>query len=57
MRSGCGASRERLIGLLTLALYRCGRHADALEIYTQNRRRLDAELGLDPSSGLRRGHA
>jgi DNA-binding SARP family transcriptional activator len=47
-------SRERLVGLLMLALYRCGRHADALEIYTQNRRRLDAELGLDPSSELRR---
>src|SRR5215207_6922172 len=47
-------SRERLVGMPMLALYRCGRHADALEIYTQNRRRLDAELGLDPSLQLRR---
>ena len=47
-------SRERLVGLLMLALYRCGRQADALEIYTQYRRRLDAELGLEPSSQLRR---
>jgi DNA-binding SARP family transcriptional activator len=47
-------SRERLVSLLMLALYRCGRQSDALELYTQNRRRLDAELGLEPSSQLRR---
>src|SRR5688572_12743791 len=47
-------SRERLVSLLMLALYRCGRQTDALEVYTQNRRRLDAELGLEPSSQLRR---
>ena len=37
-----------------LALYRCGRQTEALEVYTQSRRRLDAELGLEPSSQLRR---
>ena len=47
-------SRERLVSLLMLALYRCGRQTDALEVYTRSRRRLDAELGLEPSSQLRR---
>jgi DNA-binding SARP family transcriptional activator/tetratricopeptide (TPR) repeat protein len=47
-------SRERLVELLMLALYRCERQSDALEVYTQHRRRLDAELGLEPSSQLRR---
>jgi DNA-binding SARP family transcriptional activator len=46
-------SRERLISLLMLALYRSGRQTDALELYTQTRRRLDTELGLEPSSQLR----
>ena len=47
-------SRERLIGLRMLALYRCGRQADALEAYQQGRRHLDEELGLEPSPELRR---
>jgi DNA-binding SARP family transcriptional activator/tetratricopeptide (TPR) repeat protein len=47
-------SRERLVSLLMLALYRCGRQTDALELYTRSRRRLDAELGLEPSLQLRR---
>jgi DNA-binding SARP family transcriptional activator len=47
-------SRERPVALLMLALYRCGRQSDALEAYTQHRRRLDEELGLEPSAQLRR---
>jgi DNA-binding SARP family transcriptional activator len=47
-------SRERLIGLLMLALHRCDRQTDALEVYTRGRRRLNDELGLEPSATLRR---
>jgi DNA-binding SARP family transcriptional activator/Tfp pilus assembly protein PilF len=44
--------RERLWGLLMLALYRVGRPADALAAYQSARRTLRVELGIDPSSSL-----
>jgi DNA-binding SARP family transcriptional activator/basic membrane lipoprotein Med (substrate-binding protein (PBP1-ABC) superfamily) len=44
--------RERFVAQLMLALYRCGRHAEALEVYEQTRRRLDDDLGLQPSADL-----
>ncbi|GGM06992.1 BTAD domain-containing putative transcriptional regulator [Nakamurella endophytica] len=45
--------RERLRGLLALALYRSGRQADALAVLDEGRRVLDEELGLEPSRELR----
>src|SRR3954454_8810864 len=46
--------RERLRAQLMLALYRCGRQADALEAYRQGRQLLSHELGLEPGEELRR---
>ena len=45
--------RERLRAQLMLTLYRCGRQADALEVYRSGRRLLD-ELGLEPDDELQR---
>jgi DNA-binding SARP family transcriptional activator len=36
-----------------VALYRCGRQAEATEVFQQYRRALSHELGLDPSPALR----
>jgi DNA-binding SARP family transcriptional activator len=45
--------RERVTEMLMLALYRCGRQAEAIETYHAARGRMIAELGTEPSPQLR----
>jgi WD40 repeat protein/DNA-binding SARP family transcriptional activator len=49
-------TRERLAGQLMLALYRCGRQAEALEAYRDARQTLVDEIGVEPGPELRRLH-
>jgi predicted ATPase/DNA-binding SARP family transcriptional activator len=48
--------RERSRARLMLALHRCGRNAEALDVYESGRRLLRSELGADPSPELRSLH-
>ena len=45
-------TRDRFAARLMLALYRCGRQVDALEVYRSTRTRLASELGLEPAPEL-----
>jgi DNA-binding SARP family transcriptional activator len=47
---------ESLRELLMLALYRSGRHTEALEVFRDARRVLVRELGVEPGERLRRRH-
>jgi len=44
---------EPLVGQLMLALYRCGRQAEALEVFREARRTLVEQQGLEPGQALR----
>ncbi|MER6409160.1 AfsR/SARP family transcriptional regulator [Streptomyces viridosporus] len=45
--------RERFYDLLMVALYRCHRQAEALNVYDRARKRLVHELGVEPGPALR----
>src|SRR5262250_2378405 len=48
--------RERLRGLLMLALHQAGRRAEALAVYQDGRRQLVETLGIEPGPQLRAAH-
>jgi DNA-binding SARP family transcriptional activator len=48
--------REQPVGQLMLALYRCGRQGEALEVYARTRAFLSGELGLEPGPALKALH-
>jgi len=50
-------TREQLVAHLMLALYRCGRQAEALEAYRDAYRVLLDEIGVEPGPRLRELHA
>jgi DNA-binding SARP family transcriptional activator/tetratricopeptide (TPR) repeat protein len=45
-------TKERLVELLMLALYRDGRQSEAVELFAETRRRLDEDFGLIPGARL-----
>jgi YVTN family beta-propeller protein len=45
--------RERLRAQAMLALYRCGRQSEALDLYREGRRLLREELGIEPGAELK----
>jgi WD40 repeat protein/DNA-binding SARP family transcriptional activator len=49
-------TQERLVDQLMVALYRCGRQAEALEAYRNARQTLVDEIGVEPGPELRRRH-
>ncbi|MCX5211025.1 NB-ARC domain-containing protein [Kitasatospora sp. NBC_00240] len=49
--------RERIRELLMLALYRCGRQAESLGVYSDTRKLLIEELGVEPGTGLALMHS
>ncbi|MGI9112042.1 MAG: AfsR/SARP family transcriptional regulator [Gaiellaceae bacterium] len=45
--------QERPLSLLMRALYRAGRHSEALEVFREGKRSLDQALGLEPGPKLK----
>ena len=52
--TGVHPFRERMRGQHMIALYRCGRQAEALEVYRGTRNTMMAELGIEPGKELRK---